>query len=107
MNTLNQTSNLIDSASLLDYVTEAIVVADKDTRVLYANAAAYKMLGFAKKDLAQIKLFDLVHPDDKKKVKEYESELKHKTSMITYRRLKKKDGSYAVIEKSARMLADG
>ncbi|OHA15592.1 MAG: hypothetical protein A3H57_03250 [Candidatus Taylorbacteria bacterium RIFCSPLOWO2_02_FULL_43_11] len=97
--------DILDSALLLDYVTEAIVVSDSETRVLYANAATKKLLGF--ENLNHVKLFDLVHPEDKNKVKEYYQTLKKTTSLISIRRMKKKSGEYAIIERNARILDDG
>ncbi|MBI2474131.1 MAG: PAS domain S-box protein [Candidatus Taylorbacteria bacterium] len=99
---------VIDSTILLDYVREGILVTDTQTRVQYANSAAKKILGLPDTDLTQIKLFDLVHPEDKARVKEYYQQLKNASNLITLRRMRRKDsGKYIIVERNATILEDG
>jgi PAS domain S-box-containing protein len=106
MKTIN-TSRDFDTAALLDYVTESIVICDKETKVIYANQATKTLLGYTVEELHKMKLFDIVHPDDKKKVKEYRKQMEKVDHLVTIRRMKKKNGEYVFIERNARVLDDG
>ncbi|OHA16193.1 MAG: hypothetical protein A2825_03555 [Candidatus Taylorbacteria bacterium RIFCSPHIGHO2_01_FULL_43_120] len=92
--------------ALLEEVSEGVVESDSETRVLYSNKAAAKILGYTKSELLSKRLFDSVHPADRKNVRMYAALLKRKKSMTTVRRLKRKDGSYAVIERHNKLLPD-
>ncbi len=99
----------IEAESLLEYVSDGIIVSDdySAARVLYANAATAKILGFNNTDLALVHLTDLVHPADLSKVKDYHKELKKKKHLTTVRRIKRKDGRYILLERNAQVLDNG
>ncbi len=100
------TEAIINRQNLLEYVAEGVVVTDDDTtRILYANRAAVRMLGLKRDTLSRIRLIDLVHPEDKVRVKEYYEELKKKRELVTVRRIRR-NGRYRTIERDARVLPD-
>ncbi len=96
-----------DYKELLDEVLDGIVVTNSATKVLYANAAAEQILKVSHDKLARINLVDLVHPNDRSKVKKYAEILKTKKSMVTVRKLMRGDGKYIYIERRTRLLPDG
>lgn len=51
-------------ASLLDHISDAVLVVDTDTTVRYANAAALRLLGRRPQELLGMSVLLQVHPDD-------------------------------------------
>lgn len=93
---------------LLEEISEGVMLTDdRTTEILYANSAALKLLGLKGANLHKVKLFELVHPEDKQEVKKYYEILKKKKKLTTERRIKGKDGKYIVVERKARILPNG
>jgi PAS domain S-box-containing protein len=94
---------------LLEEVSEGVVESDSDTRVLFANRAAMRMLQLSRGKLSYLRLFDRVHPEDRHKVKQYAKLLKsgRRRHMVTLRRIKRGDGTYIALQRSTRLLPDG
>src|SRR3989344_8221503 len=102
MNSLKKLSNSLfpeDYWRLFEEISGGVVVSDKTTKVLYANAAAIRMLGFSRKAFYRMKLYNLVHPADRRWVKEYAKDLKKKKHLVSERKLRRSDGRYVTIER--------
>ena len=51
-------------AALLEHSSDLIAVVDDQARVLYANPATERMLGYVPDEQLGRSLFELIHPDD-------------------------------------------
>ncbi len=94
-------------AQLFDELPGGIVISDNATRVLYANGEFRRSMGFSGADLATMRLYDRVHPDDQPSVRRYADLLKTERRMTTTRRFRKGDGTYVILERSVQLLDDG
>lgn len=92
---------------LLDTMPQGIIISDSATHVLFANRAAEALLKLPLPKLRAMRLYDRVHPDDQRHVRDYAQRLKSEQHMITKRRFKAGDGEYVHIERNVQLLRDG
>lgn len=92
---------------LADNASDIIVRHGMDFSLLYTSPSIKTVLGYDEHDLKDIRSLEVVHPDDippvRKKIEEMLSS--NETKVFSYR-LRKKDGTYAWIESSARAVRD-
>jgi PAS domain S-box-containing protein len=92
---------------LFDEASDGIFVSDSQGLCIEVNERACRMLGYSRKQLLGMSIRDLVPAEDLQTVPLHLKELREGRSIISERRLKKKDGSLLNVEISARMLSDG
>lgn len=75
--------------------TDILGIADYDTRIVYANPAFLKKLGYTRMDIAGISYLDLVHPDDLERSRLAAASLREGKNLIEFEnRFRGKNGSY-------------
>lgn len=87
--------------NLIQNTFDAIILVDKDLRMVFVSDSMYRITGFKPEELIGIKDFSFAHPDDKEMIHQFLNDImKHpgKTGSIEYRRLRK-DGSYIWCER--------
>ncbi|MFA6059467.1 MAG: PAS domain-containing sensor histidine kinase [Taibaiella sp.] len=87
--------------NLIQNTFDAIILVDKDLKMVFVSDSMYRITGFKPEELIGIKDFSFAHPDDKEMIYQFLDDImKHpgKTGSIEYRRLKK-DGSYIWCER--------
>lgn len=95
---------------LLDYARDMIVVIDDQGTFRYVNAASKSTLGYDPAELRGENTFDHIHPDDVDRVRRVFEETTARAeefadASVEYR-LRRKDGSYAVVESRFSNLTD-
>jgi PAS domain S-box-containing protein len=87
--------------NLIQNTFDAIILVDKDLRMMFLSDSIYRITGFKPKELIGVRDFSFAHPDDKEMINKFLNDIiKHpgKTGSIEYRRLRK-DGSYIWCER--------
>lgn len=92
--------------TLVEQATEVIVLAAADGQVLQVNEAGVKLLGYSREEATSLKITDVVHmePDDPPF---RFNELRNGASVISNRRVRRKDGTVITLELSTKMLDNG
>src|SRR5215208_2949884 len=94
------------SRALLDAVASGIWVTAADGRILDVNPAGAEMLGFAPDELVGRSIIDLCHPDDvPQRARVFSA--RGGEVIVARRRLRQRDGRWALVEGRARVLGDG
>lgn len=74
-------------------ISAAVISRNGTARFLFANDQYYKQLGRTREEIeeSQIDIFDLVHPEDRKQIRElaYRASMHHKSYSCIYRVIKK------------------
>ncbi|PIB39366.1 PAS domain S-box protein [Maribacter sp. 4G9] len=91
----------------IEQASDGIFLADFQGNLLEANIKGVEMFGYPKNELLQKNLKDLATKDDLKKVPLRFAEINTEQSVLTERKLRKKDGSSFYGEVSAKKLNDG
>lgn len=86
---------------------DKISIYDTDLNCIYTSPSTESLLGFTPEEFIGVDLFDLVHPDDKKYVKEQFEKLKEgkKIERISLR-FRHKEGHYIWVEKHIKAFYD-
>ena len=92
---------------LIEQASDGIFVADPQGRFLDANPRGLEMLGFTREEILRLKITDLVPAEDLVSQPIRLDELRAGKSLITERRLKRRDGTLLQVEISAKLLPDG
>jgi PAS domain S-box-containing protein len=93
--------------TLLGHASDAILVGDGDERILVANDAAHRLLGYDADELLRLRVDDLVPEEDRASKPARLNELRAGEPRLTERRLRRRDGSAVPVEISSTRLADG
>ena len=56
---------------LFENMLDGIIITNHEGKMVDANPAAEKLLGYSKEELGQLSIKDIVHPDDQEKSKKY------------------------------------
>ncbi len=90
---------------LAEHATDMISRHDPDGRYVYASPACRQLLGYAPEDLVGLSAYDLFHPDDVPRVQESHDDILQRpdVSTVSYR-LRRRDGSYAIVETTSRTI---
>jgi PAS domain S-box-containing protein len=92
---------------IVEQAGDAIFVADANGRYTAANRRALELLGYSEEELLAKRIFDLHPPEDLQAAPLNLARLDGGNSVITERRLVRKDGTIIEAELSARRLSDG
>ena len=92
---------------LVEQASDGIFIADASGRYLQFNEAARAMLGYTEEELRAMSMRDLVPEEDQRREPLRIDELRAGKSLLTERRLLRKDGSLLPVEISARKLSNG
>jgi PAS domain S-box-containing protein len=94
------------SRALLDAVPSGIWVTRADGTILDLNPAAAEMLGFSRDELLGRSILDLSHPEDAQRRSRLGA-ARPGDVLVDRRRLRQRDGGWALVEGHARILPDG
>ena len=92
---------------LLDQASDGIFIADPGGRYILVNKEASKLVGYTKEELLSMNLRDLVAPEDLEITPLRLDELRSGKTLITERKLLRKDKSPIMCEISGKILPDG
>lgn len=92
--------------TLMENASDGIFIADKNGKCIEVNSKACELTQYSKEELLTKNIRDLLHPDELDKPLRIEEILEAKT-IISERKLLKKDGSYFIADISAKILPNG
>jgi two-component system, cell cycle sensor histidine kinase and response regulator CckA len=92
---------------LMDQAADGIAIADQDGQYLAANSRMCDMLGYTLQELQRLNVRDVVAPEDLAAGRLRFDELRTGKTMLSERRLRRKDGTLLAVEISARLLDNG
>jgi PAS domain S-box-containing protein len=92
---------------LLEQAAEGILVTDQTLQLILVNQALCEMLGFSEQELLQMKIPDLIHPENLAHLPLQTDAIRSGKIVKSERLLKRKDGSSLLVLGSAKMLPDG
>ena len=91
---------------LVDQALEGITVRKPSGEFLFVNDAYCRMLGYARVELLQMSIRDVVHPEDAETITQVQR-LDSGGSLHLRKRMRRKDGGVVHVEVSVRRLRDG
>ena len=103
--TLNESEK--NYQELLQQASDGIFIADAQGQYTLVNEEACRLLGYTKEELLSMNLRELIAPEDIQKTPPRLDELKNGKTLLSERKLLRKDGSRIVCEISAKLLKDG
>jgi len=92
---------------LLEQAADAIFVADARGRYCEANRAACELLGYTREELLSMSITDLTDAEELKVAPLRLSELQEGRSIVSERRLRRKDGTFVSVELNAKRMVNG
>lgn len=92
---------------LLEHASDGIHTYDPHGRILDTNSKLCEMLGYAREELLQLNVGDLIPPEDLADAPVRFDELRSGRTLLTERRLVRKDGTLISVEISGRMIREG
>ena len=92
---------------LVEQATDVISITNPQGDYIEVNSKACELLGYTREELLQMNMADLIPPEDLAAQPIHFAELRAGQTVLTERRLRRKDGSPVLVETSARMLEDG
>ncbi len=92
---------------LMEKATDGISITDADGNILMANPRFCELLGYTREELLQMTLRDIVDPEELARAPLRLDELRARGSMLTVRRLRRKDGSTVTVEVNSGVLPGG
>lgn len=93
-------------AELVEQALEGITVRRPNGRYAFVNDTFCRMLGYSSEELLQLRVQDVVHPDDAATILEVQ-QLGHGGHVRINKRMLRKDGSVIHVEVSAKRLRNG
>jgi len=84
--------------ALMDQANDALLVADLDGKLLDANRAAEKMLGYSKEEILQLHALDLHPEEEKERVREAFQALRESGFSHFEHLVRRKDGTVITVE---------
>ena len=93
-------------AELVEQSLEGIAVRRSDGRLLFVNETLCQMLGYSREELSQLRIQDLVHPDDTETIAQV-GLLGPGQNLRLHKRMLRQDGKVLYVEVSAKRLLDG
>ena len=91
---------------LLEEAADGISIADAQGKYLEVNSKACDLLGYTRAELLQLDMRDLIVPEDLTLNPLHVDEMRSGGTVVTRRRLRRKDGSLVWTETSAKMIED-
>jgi PAS domain S-box-containing protein len=94
--------------TLVEHALDMILVLDPETRVTYQSPSATELLGYDRDELLGTRIIDLVHPADAPAAMETfrNTTAAAGASSRAEHRLRRKDGTWCVLECASRNLLD-
>jgi PAS domain S-box-containing protein len=92
---------------LIEHATDAIVTIDGQGHYIEANAAVLAWLGYTREELLGLTTNQVVAPDEQAQFQREVDEMRLGKSVLTERRLRRKDGTWLQVELAGRQLPDG
>lgn len=92
---------------LLQQASDGILIADAQGQYILVNDEACRLVGYTKEELLSMHIRELVAPEELTKTPLRLDELRAGKTLITERKLVRKDGSRILCEVSAKQLTDG
>jgi PAS domain S-box-containing protein len=93
--------------SLLEQAADGIFIIDLNGNYLDGNLKGLEMLGYTREELLQMNASDIVPAEDLATAPLRYDELRAGKTVMSERRLRRKDGTLVYVEINAKMLADG
>ncbi len=100
-------SSRIRTLMLLEQAPVGIFVADLDGRLIEVNRTGCRLLQYAREELIGKTIFDLIPPGEADRLWRERASLLAGAIQTSEWRLRRSDGSYALVEVSASILPDG
>jgi PAS domain S-box-containing protein len=94
-------------SQLVEQASDGIAIADASLRLLDVNSAVCRLTGFTREELLGRPVADLIAPDSLAALPLQVDALRSGQSVVTERRVRRKDGTAFVAEVSARAFEDG
>ena len=100
--------NLLHFKALIENASDIIAVVDQSGVLRYISPSVTRILGYETKELMQVPVLDLIHPDDLERLKGliYRALSKEQVHSFTDCRVKSKDGTWIVLEATGRLSED-
>jgi two-component system, cell cycle sensor histidine kinase and response regulator CckA len=92
---------------LFEQTIDGIVVTDANLRIVAVNDATCRLGGFTRAELLQLRLDNLVRPEDLAEQPLQHSELRSRRNLVTVRQVRRKDGSQFWAELTSQALGNG
>jgi PAS domain S-box-containing protein len=99
-----------DLHALIEHAPDGIFTADIDGRYTYVNEAGCRLLGYAEEERGAIigkTIMDFIPAGDVDRLRAAKAHMQQGATHVAEWRLRRKDGSWAPVEVSASILADG
>jgi len=93
--------------SLIEQAADAIVILDRKLNLVDVNTTACEMTGFTRDELLKLNALELYHQDELGVRPLRLDEVLAGETVITERKVKKRDGTFIDVEVSAKLLEDG
>jgi len=93
--------------TLLDEASDGIFLVNPDGMYVDVNPKGCEMLGYTRQELLRLRIWDLLPPDEATRQPMRFDELQSRSTLLSERRLRRKDGRYVHVEISARRRDDG
>ena len=90
--------------SLYEQASDGILLFDDNEIIFDANPQILHLLGYRMHEVLGVKVLDLIHPDDLKKLPSQISRLLAGETVRLERRLKRKDGGYVTFDQSVKRI---
>ncbi|OYX84077.1 MAG: hypothetical protein B7Y83_09370 [Flavobacteriales bacterium 32-34-25] len=90
--------------NLIEYAGEAILILNEETEIIDLNDAASILLGYTREELLNMRISNLVSPEDIEKQNEDINWVRKNKFAIINRKVKKKDGTFIETEISNRLM---
>lgn len=94
-------------AMLAEHTSDAVLVFDEAGRFLEVNPRLYRMLGYTREELADMRVQDLIPEEDLAAEPIPHAELMAGETVRRRRRLRRKDGSHVAVEVVGSMIGEG
>src|ERR1700755_3022686 len=92
---------------LAEHSSDAVLVFDGDGRFLEVNPRLYRMLGYTREELSQMRVEDLIPEEDLATDPIPHAELSAGKTVRRRRRLRRRDGSHVAVEVVGSMIGEG
>ncbi len=96
-----------DYRALIDQAPDAIFIADRKFRVILVNTHGCEMSGYSQAEVLRKSIFDFMVPEDVAANPLRFDELNEGKTVVSERKLKRKDGTVVPVEVSSKLLSDG
>jgi PAS domain S-box-containing protein len=92
---------------LFEQASDGIFIADLDGRYIDVNSAGCRMLGHSRDEIVGRTIMDLIRPEDLPRLTRVREDLLHQGLHVGEWLLRRKDGSFLLVEVSSKILPDG